>query len=279
MTTFSRVRWYWLAVASTGGLAACGGGGDNALSTSPAPSPTPSASITALDCLPTAQMVAGYTNTLTKDVTEVTITGGVSAAPQVSSYTETNTIIGTTIIDGVTVSASRNTDTRSPGDSITSYERISGTQYLGYGWDQLSTIPSTPSTSTTRYSSPDVVDFGLAAGQAQPYAYTQTTTSTSFPIDTPERDSISGSKTFVGLESVVTPLGTFTSACKFTVTMTAVTTSETVTATQTLWVSRSSGLPIKQELSETRSGSPGVVSSSTEVLSAGSINGSAIVAQ
>lgn len=240
--------------------------------------------MTAVDCLPTVQLAAGYDNTLTYDGTEVTTTNGVAGTPTSGSYTETNTVAGTTTLDGVTVTTVRSTDTSVPGNINIYYHRISGNQFQDYGNDTVSASYDANNqvigsfTRAERYSSPSVIDFGAAAGQAQSYSYTRTDTySGGAPASA---TSVSGSYTFIGLESVVTPLGTFTSACKFAIAETVTESSGIAyTNTTTGWLARGSGLPIKLTYSWTSSFTPNVVSSGTQVLSAGTVNGVALVAQ
>lgn len=212
---------------------------------------------------------------MTYATTETLAVNGVAGTPTTGTLTENSAVTGTSTIGGAAVVVTRNTDSASPTYAGIYYDAINGTQVLDYGIDNVN---SGVTTSQTRYSVPQAFDLGLPLGQVQTYSYVETDTDTSNSIATSY--SVSGSATVAAIESVSTSLGTFTSACKLTLSeVTTDAAGNRVSTDVTLWLSAGSGIQLKLVLEERDSSTPTQVLTQTKSLASGSIKGQAIVAQ
>lgn len=179
-----------------------------------------------------------------------------------TDYTQT---IGSGSYNGETVLTATGPVTTS-GSSVSSstvkqYYKIdsSAKTVTVYGIETATTFPFS-FTSVTTFTPPRTDRLNLAAGEFYTQDFTVTTAVTGLPVPPPDTMSnISLKRTFVGMESVTVPAGTF-SACKFT----EESTSAGSTTTSTVWNYRA-GINLK-----TVSGD-----STTELLSA-KINGTPV---
>lgn len=237
-------------------LAACGGGGSDSSSSS-----ATSGSATA--CFNPAQFATGYKQTLNYSVT---VTETIEGTPKTSTntFSESIEVLGPTSFNGNSTIKIKETNTSSSGSETTySYYSVNGNKVADHG----STEDINTGTVTRINSPAPVLDFGLSAGQSRTYNYTSTETQ---PDGTVNSYSNSGTDTFNGIESVSTPLGTFSSACKFT-------DAENDSASSTFqnWYSPD-GLFIKAVGGTSSGGAPYRVEIS---LTSGTVNGVAVVAK
>ncbi len=268
MKKLNRAGWQSVAMAAmavaVASLTACGGGGNDD------PVDTPSGT-TAVGCLPSAQFVSGYRSSLTYAYTSVVTTNGVAGTPTSDTITMNRAYAGTTTLaGGITAHVTNDSWPASPTFTSVDYNGISGNVVLTYGSDDLTA--GSP-THTTRYV--ESLDFGISVGQSRSYSYTQTDTNPSGTF------TVSGSYSLAGVESLSTPLGTFTNTCKlsFSETSTDTSTGERTTESGTAWLSAGSGLTLKTVTTSTSSSSPTQSTADEITLTSGSINGTTLVAQ
>lgn len=243
-------------------LTACGGGGGDSTSDTSGTTTTPA--VTAAGCLNASSLSAGYNDSLTYQYTEKSTTTTNTGTATVSSR-----VIGNVAFNGSNAVKSAQAETLVlNGTSSTTnayvYANIADNKYVEYGSEDLNTAGTV--TSTVVYKPAYVLDFSLAAGKSTSSTYTQTTNNGT-PL------SIASTLQFVGLETLTTAAGTFTSACRFSQNDTWTNT----TATSEIWLSSGSMIPLKtvDTYVETASGQP-VVTVVTRELTAGTVNGVAL---
>lgn len=265
MKKLNRAGWQWVAMAvAVASLTACGGGGNDD------PVDTPSGT-TAVGCLPSAQFVSGYRNSLTYSYTSVVTTSGVAGSPTTVTLTVNRAYAGTTTLaGGITAHVTNATWPASPTFTSVDYNGVSGSVLLTYGNDDLTA--GSP-THTTRYL--DSLDFGISVGQSKSYSYTQTDTNPS------ATSTVSGSYSLVGIESLSTSLGTFTNTCKldFSETSADTSTGERTTESGTVWLAAGTGIMLKMVTTSTSSSNVTQSTADEITLTSGSINGTTIVAR
>lgn len=265
MKKLNSVGWQWAAMAVVvASLTACGGGGNDD------PVDTPSGT-TAVGCLPSAQFVSGYRNSLTYAYTSVVTTNGVAGTPTAQTTTMNRAYAGTTTLaGGITAHVTNATWPASPTFTSVDYNGISGNVLLTYGSDDLTA--GSP-THTTRYL--ESLDFGIRVGESKSYSYTQTDTNPSATL------TVSGTYSLAGIESLSTALGTFTNTCKlsYSETSTDTSTGERTTESGTAWLAAGTGITLKMVSTSTSSSNPAQSTADEIALTSGSINGSAIVAR
>lgn len=246
-------------------LTACGGGGGD--STSDTTTATATATATASGCLNTNSLVTGYSDSLTYQYT---------AKASTDSYVDTGTstvssrVIGTVVFNGINAVKSAQTETMTQGSATSTtksyvYANFDDKKYVEYGSEELNAAGSV--TSTLIYKPAYVLDFSLAAGNSSTSTYTQTTNAGT-PV------AVTSTLKFVGLESLTTAVGTFTSVCRFSQQDTWTGTS----VTSDIWLSSGSMIPLKTVdtyLDASVTGHP-VATIVTRELTAGTINGVAL---
>lgn len=251
-------------------LSACGGGGSDTTSNPGTPdslgviTTLGTGSTRAIGCLPSDMFTAGYTHTLDYTTTDTD--------PAVGSGTrrEVQTLIGAATFNGATSQKFRLIDTTTDGSGTSTtdnylHQALTGTRMIDYG---ASALDGTPLTVDNPGS---VTDFGLYAGGNTRQTYTETSPQA---LSTPTSHSITETTTFVGLESVTVPAGTF-ATCHFRLQISDAPTGSIFDA----WVSSTNpGVIVKVQYSVPPTGSSTAAVAHTEELTGGSVRGVAIVA-